>query len=487
MTPMRPVLSLDFVRLSRLPLAVLLLAASSLSFGQAAPAVSTIFAFNGSVPVGGLLLGADGALYGVSSANTVVSGGLVYRSTLDGLSVRTLHQFTGADGSAPRAPLVEASDGLLYGSTRLGSSTDAFSSGMTYQIASDGSGFTVLHQFESWTDRNVNGSPINTDGAYPEAALIEGSDGFLYGVTRAGGTNGTGVVFRQSRVGPDFPVSVLHDFGQVTSTASDAFITNADGAAPSGSLLEAYGYLYGTTTVGGTHGRGTIFRLQLDGSGFDVVHEFTSVATTSPFNNVDGATPVVGLTDGQDGMLYGVASLGGANGIGTLFMLDPNFVLDPDGHRIWTLTPLHDFELANGSTPSGALIVGTVDNVTRLYGTTFYGGTDANDATTNLGTIFSIARDGTGFTKLLSFDGNQGSNPSGPLLQLDASTFVGIAVADGKCNQGTVFRFSLTGETIKGNTSCGQKKKNKSGGGATEPLVVLLFSVLGLARRRRDS
>jgi uncharacterized repeat protein (TIGR03803 family) len=173
-------------------------------------------------------------------------------------------------------------------------------------------------------------------------------------------------------------------------------------------------------------------------------------------------------------LLYGVASTGGANGVGTLFSLDPNSKL---------FTVLHDFDAPNGSTPTAALIVGSDS---RLYGVTAGGGTNSSGATTTFGTIYSIARDGTGFTKLYSFDGKDGSGPYGPLLQLDATTFVGIAAAGGKCNQGTLFRLSTTGATISGNTTCGQKKnKNNSGGGAVAPGLLLLFGTLGLARRRR--
>jgi uncharacterized repeat protein (TIGR03803 family) len=482
MTSMRPVQ--PFRRFSHLrkPLAACLLAGSVFAIAQAAPAVSTVFAFNGSVPNGGLVQGADGALYGTSSAATVVSGGLVYRSTANGSSVTSLHQFSTTEGYAPKAGLLKGSDGLMYGTTRLGAtSVSPFTTGTVYRIAADGTQFEILHRFGIYSETNVNGNPKNLDGAYPESALIEGSDGYLYGVARAGGLNGTGVIFRLSRDGSGF--SVLHEFGPVTSLATENLVKNVGGSSPVGTLLQAPdGYLYGTASVGGINGRGTIFRIHMDGSGFEVVHEFTALATTGTLVNVDGAGPLSGLTDGGDGFLYGVAISGGANGVGTLFVVDPNSgdpaTADPNDKL---LTVLHDFDTPNGSTPTAALIVGSDS---RLYGVTAGGGTNSSGATTTFGTIYSIARDGTGFAKLYSFDGKDGSGPYGPLLQLDAATFVGIAAAGGKCNQGTLFSYSATGATVSGNTTCGQKKNN-SGGGSVAPGLLLLFGALGLARRRR--
>ena len=475
MSSMRPVQSYKCFRLASAPLAAWLLTASAAVFGQATPAVSTVFAFNGSAPNGGLVQGPDGGLYGTTSSNTLISGGLIYRSTVNGSSVRTLHQLTTEEGYAPKAGLLKGSDGLLYGSTRLGLPTVAFTTGTTYRMAFDGTGFMILHRFGVYTETNVNGNPKNADGAYPESALIEGSDGYLYGVTRAGGTNGTGVVFRQPRQPVDnSDFLVLHHFGPVTSLATDSVVKNIGGSSPVGSLVQAPdGYLYGTAAVGGVSGRGTLFRIQMDGTGFEVMHEFTDLSSASPPLNVDGAVPLAGLMNGQDGLLYGVASAGGANGVGTLFSLDPN-------SRLFTV--LHDFDAPNGANPSAALILGS--DLLRLYGVTGTGGTDSSGATTSLGTIYSIARDGTGFSKHYSFDGNEGSGPNGPLLQIDATTFVGITAARGKCNQGTLFQYSSTGAKVTGNTTCGQKKNN-SGGGSIAPGLLMLFGTLGFARRRR--
>jgi uncharacterized repeat protein (TIGR03803 family) len=188
--------------------------------------------------------------------------------------------------------------------------------------------------------------------------------------------------------------------------------------------------------------------------------------------NVGGASPLAGLTDGKDGRFYGVASDGGANGVGTIFAFDPV-------GRLFSV--MHNFEDANGDTPAGAMILG-LD--TRLYGTTAAGGTTSSGSKSTLGTIFSIARDGTGFTKLYSFESAQGANPRGRLLQTNATTLIGVALDGGRCGQGTIYQYSSTGATVVGDTGCGQKKSNK-GGGTTTPVLLLLMGTLGLARARR--
>ena len=160
---------------------------------QTNPAVSTIVAFSLSNPVGNLVQGADGALYGVASPATSVTGGVIYRTTLDGSDVRTLYQLKPEDALSPAGGLVLASDGLLYGTTRFGQagrdrSARARSSGSRRPAPASRSSIGS----RSLTASNQDGSPINTNGAYPEAELVEGADGYLYGTTRAGGPNGTG-------------------------------------------------------------------------------------------------------------------------------------------------------------------------------------------------------------------------------------------------------------------------------------------------------
>jgi uncharacterized repeat protein (TIGR03803 family) len=435
------------------------------------PAVSTLAALSGSQTYASPVLGPDGALYGVTSTINIVTGGLVYRLEVDGSKIETLYQLKVEDGYSPFGGLLLASDGKLYGTTSLGAANQAGTTGTVFRLAPDGTGFTVLYRFQSTATSNSTGSPVNTDGANPEAELIEGSDGLLYGVARAGGPNGNGTVFKLGKDGTGF--TVLHAFGATTSAATVTPSTNADGIGPLGPLVQAPdGYFYGTTSRGGTTGYGTIFRVRFDGTGFGLVRTFpllTQATTSDPLVNADGAVPLAGLTDGQDGRLYGVASAGGSNGLGTVFAYDPVGGV---------FTVLHNFDGNKGAQPSGELLRAQDG---KLYGTTSTGGTNDKGDATLFGTIFSIARDGTGFTSIYSFQGNDGSSPNGRLLQLNPTTFVGITQAGGRCSQGTVYQLSLTGATTKGVTNCG--RKNNSGGGGVAPALLLVLMVAGLARR----
>ena len=442
---------------------------------QTTPAVSTIVAFSLSNPIGNLVQGADGALYGVASPATSVSGGAIYRTTVDGSDVRTLYQLKADDALSPAGGLVLASDGLLYGTTKFGKAGELNGTGAIFKIAASGSGFSIIHRFALSTGSNQELNPVNADGAYPEAELVEGADGYLYGVARAGGPNGTGTIFKISRDGTDF--KLLHSFAAVTSSSTSGITVTLDGAAPTGPLVAgADNFFYGTASQGGANGRGVVFRIAFDGTGFQVLHVFsatTADATTGLLENADGATPLGGLLDGGDGFLYGMTSQGGADGNGVIF------AIPADGS---TFAVLHSFTGANGARPVAELMVASSG---KLYGVTSTGGVNSSGTATTLGTIFSIDRAGTNFSSLYSFDGKQGSLPSSKLLETAPGVFVGLAANAGNCGYGTAFRFSLAGDTVTGNVRCGQKKNSyDTGGGSAGLAVLLLFAGLGLMRRR---
>jgi uncharacterized repeat protein (TIGR03803 family) len=270
---------------------------------------------------------------------------------------------------------------------------------------------------------------------------------------------------------------VLHNFGPITSASNVTVPRNDDGMSPVGTLLAgADDYFYGTASGGGAQGNGTVFRVRFDGTGFETLFVFPELIANADglSTNADGATPVAGLTDGADGRLYGVANLGGEEGNGTVYAIDPV-------SRVFTT--LHAFDGTAGARPAGELLLAQNGS---LVGTTTTGGTNSTGVVTTFGTIFSIARDGTGFTSLRSFEGSNGSSPIGRMLQFDASTYVGLAAGSGRCGQGVLYQFSLTGATVDGITNCGQRR-NSSGGGGTAPLLLLLIGSLGLVRRSRSA
>jgi uncharacterized repeat protein (TIGR03803 family) len=304
---------------------------------------------DGALP-NGLIQGFDGTLFGTTRGGGSANLGTVFQIAPDGSGYTLLYSFTGdaTDGAFPYAGLIQGPDGTLYGTT---SGHVQNTSGTIFQIAPDGSGFKVLHNFTR--------TPM--DGSEPDASLIQGPDGTLYGTTAFGGSNGYGTIFQIAPDGTGF--ALLHSFTGETS----------DGAYPHAGLIQGPdGTLYGTTASGGPGscpgGCGTVFRLAPDGSGFTLLHTFTGVPT-------DGQYASAGLIQGPDGTFYGTTAFGGFNGYGTIFQMDP------DGGNF---TLLHSFTggLDDGFYPYDGVIQGPDGT---LYGTTYAGGR------ANEGVVFSLS------------------------------------------------------------------------------------------------
>jgi len=238
--------------------------------------------------------------------------------------------------------------------------------------------------------------------------LIQGRDGALYGPATHGGANDSGVIYRITFSGTETP---LYAF-----TAPDSSGKNADGANPSGNLVQtADGTLYGTTANGGASGYGTVFQLTTAGT----------LTTLHSFDSTDGEHPFSGLMQASDGNLYGVTGSGGASGYGTVFQITLS----------GTLTTLHSFNGSDGANAGG--LMQAADGA--LYGTTNSGGASNN------GTIYRISTSGA-LTTLYSFTGGtDGKTPSGPLLQVAGGYLYGVTLFGGANNDGTVFRITTAG------------------------------------------
>src|SRR4029079_9041583 len=107
--------------------------------------------------------------------------------------------------------------------------------------------YQILHAFES-------------QPAHPGSGLTLGTDGAVYGITRAGGLDQLGVIYKMQPGGSDF--TVLHEFAI------------AEGCVPSGGLIDVSGVLYGVLPFCGPHDGGAVFRINEDGTGFAVIHAF---------------------------------------------------------------------------------------------------------------------------------------------------------------------------------------------------------------------
>jgi uncharacterized repeat protein (TIGR03803 family) len=333
----------------------------------------------GAGPKVALIEGRDGALYGTTYFGGSADAGTVFRIDKQGGNYTNLHSFTGRDGDGkwPYAALLQSRDGALYGTTTFGGQADQ---GTVFKLNPDGSGYAVLWSCK-WNEgaypygtliegtdgrlygtANVGGDDAKGtvfqldkpgtncvrlhsfggvgDGGYPQAGLVEGSDGALYGTTTTGGTNDGGTVFQLSKAGTNYTVR--------------KHLADSDGTWPTAALLEgAAGAMYGTAFNGGTNGAGTVFKLDQAGTNFTVLKHF---------GHDDGAYPAAALVAGDNGVLYGT-TVGGSFG-GTVFQINP----DGSGHTILRAFTYND---GDGHSPRGNVIQ-SQDGA--LYGTTDEGG-----------------------------------------------------------------------------------------------------------------
>jgi uncharacterized repeat protein (TIGR03803 family) len=253
---------------------------------------------DGYAPLAGLVQGSDGNLYGTTYYGGAKRRGTVFKLTLDG-ELTSLHEFNKntEKGQYPYAGVVQGPDDNLYGTTRLGGK---FDKGMVFRMATDGSGFSVLHSFKG------------SDGQDPQGQLVVDSDGQLYGTTMLGGAGNRGVIYRISTSG-DF--KRLYSFPKLKDFNEDGLATNATGANPRAGLLRtASGVFYGTAYQGGDHGNGTLFRVEITGDTAEVtpVHSFKGW----PFN---AGFPVAAVTQGPDGDFYGTSERGGYDDNGAVW------------------------------------------------------------------------------------------------------------------------------------------------------------------------
>jgi uncharacterized repeat protein (TIGR03803 family) len=244
-------------------------------------------------------------------------------------------------------------------------------------------------------------------GGPPQAGVILGKDGNLYGTTVSGGT-GAGVFFKLTPAGA---ATFLFNFG-----------AGQDGQQPCGDLVvDADGNFYGTTYRGGQYGEGTVFKMTPGGQ-HTVLWSFGSGS--------DGKKPFGSLVLAPDGSLYGTTSEGGSQALGTVFALTPAGVE----------TVLWNFGTGlDGQTPEGRLIRGSDGN---LYGTTQYGGA------AGFGAAYQLTPGGTE-TILHSFaNGADGQGPQGLIEGTDGDLF-GATIGGGANMVGMAFKITKSGvETV---------------------------------------
>jgi uncharacterized repeat protein (TIGR03803 family) len=413
-------------------------------------------------------------------APLLVAGlGLLLARRVTAQTFTTLYSFTGySDGGDPGS-LISSGD-TLYGMAGPGCCPVL---GTVYAINTDGSGFTILHTFPATS----NGT--NSDGSRPVAPLVL-SGSTLYGTAPIGGAAGNGTVLAVTTDGMSF--TTLHNFsGPVQGSF---YLTNSDGAQPSAGLTLSGSTLYGTTSTGGT-GSGTVFKINVQGTGFATLHSFTEIPDPTghgPFTNDDGAFPRSPLILSGD-TLYGATGLGGTQGSGTVFKLKTDGTGFAALHSFSATVPIllypsTGIPLTNsdGARPGGLLLSGRT-----LYGTTASGGSNG------LGTVFALDTDGTGFRTLHVFNGGDGALPSTEALVLSTSTLYGTTATGGPGwawppggGNGTVFQINTDGSgftTLYAFTPLDPYGHNSDGESLRTGLLLLGNSLYGTAAYGGDS
>ena len=345
---------------------------------------------DGTDPKASLLQAADGNFYGTTNSGGANGDGTVFEVTPAGVE-SVLHTFAGSDGKNPQGTLVEDASGNFFGATTNGGSLGY---GTVFKITASHTE-TVLHSFVKGSD---GGYPICTlaadgsgnyygttwggglthgtvfkitssgseqvlhsfadnssDGGYPTAGLVRGSDGNYYGTTNQGGSAAMGTIFEITPSG--------------TETLLYAFAGGNDGGKPSSALIEGSdGNFYGTTTSAGAVAPpyGTVFKVTPAGTE-TVLHSFAGQSAG------DGSDPSGSLLLGSDGNFYGTTQAGGSDNDGTVFKMTPAGVE----------TVVYSFTggSSDGAGPAAALIQGSDGN---LYGTTTGGGPSG------YGTVFVV-------------------------------------------------------------------------------------------------
>jgi uncharacterized repeat protein (TIGR03803 family) len=396
--------------------AVFVMAAAT-ALAASAQTFKTLVQFDGTNGLGpglmNLVQGHDGNLYGTTFRGGTQNMGTVFKIGPFG-KMTTLYSFCSlhqcADGYYPSAGLASAVEGVLYGVTSAGGVNDG---GTLFKITSEGK-LTTLYNFCS---------KLNCDDGSDPEALVQGTDGNLYGTTQAGGAsypydcgNGCGTVFK---ITPQGELTTLHSFGGL------------DGAYPAGTLIQATdGKFYGTAgSFGNDQISGTVFTITSNGT-FATLYNFDDSYYTG--------SDLGGLIQALDGNFYGTTASGGSGldcsdggPCGTVFRLTPE----------GDLTTIYNFCTLRGC-PDGAL---PFDRLVQATDGNFYGST--HGGTYDNGTIFKITPDGN-LTTLHSFCAKSGcpdgTRPEGGLTQsTDGALYGTTSLGGGSQDAGTVFGFNI--------------------------------------------
>jgi uncharacterized repeat protein (TIGR03803 family) len=365
------------------------------------PATSTItkkidldHPIKGGYPGGSFIQASNGVLYGTTSVGGANGDGTFFQYTPSTNNYLKIFDFD-ANGKTPYGNLVQATDGMLYGMTFVGGSANG---GIIFQYNIASSTYTKKYNMTT------------LGGSMPFSDLMQASDGKLYAMTSAGGSNGKGALFQYDI--STFSYLKKLDLGDVTE------------GTPHGSLMKASdGMLYGMVKDGKTFSTGALFQLDPASCTYSKKHDFDGGA--------NGRIPEGSLIQATNGFLYGMSSKGGTSDNGILFKYD---IPTSSFSTLWNFTS------ATGTAPHSSLIQAT-DGM--LYGTTYLGGTGFS------GVLFQFNPLTSTYTKKIDFIGPNGTNPVGCLMQASDGMLYGMTMDGGGPNgKGTIYQYNPLTSTL---------------------------------------
>lgn len=294
---------------------------------------------------GGLAIGLNGSLYGITNEGGIQENGTVFNAAPPAMSnvlaswnYNLLLDFTGNDGAAPTRldPLRFDSAGNVYGAATYGGPDN---DGVIYELTPSGGGWTesVLYSFTGGSDgEHIRGMTFDDQGN-------------IYGVAAYGGNSdceyGCGTVYKLTPSKSGWRKTTLHVFRQ-----------GIDGGWPGPLIRDKAGNLYGLTEAyGPDNNGGTVWELSPSHGGWTF-----SLLQAFPTSTVEDYGPYLLTMDGA-GNLFGISNWGGAYTYGFLFELTPS-------KGGWSYTDLYDFGVDyNACVPQGAPILDPAGNI---YGVT---------------------------------------------------------------------------------------------------------------------
>ena len=350
-------------------------------------------------PSGYLCAASNGKLYGVTTKGGVYRSGVLFEyNPQTNAYIKKVDFESLSKGESPNGPLVQATNGKLYGLTQKGGAY----------------GFGVLFEYDPVTNTFIKKVDLDytNKGKYPRGSLILASNGKLYGMVTEGGIYSHGILFEYN-------------------PSTNIFIKRVDfnttnGSYPQGSLMQATnGKLYGMTLHGGSHSRGVIFEYNPTTNIYTKKFDFLSSG--------NGARGSYGsLVQASNGKLYGMTYFGGAYLIGTLF--EYNITTN-------TVVAKVDFDNINkGKEAYGSLLKASNG---KLYGMTSKGGVN------NKGVFFEYNPATDNYTKILDFDGrNNGAIPYSSLMQASNGKLYGMTSEGGINDKGVIYEYNITTDTV---------------------------------------